>query len=43
MEECKSMTAPMNVKEKFCKDDGADKVDEAKFDWMSDVPHSYKT
>jgi hypothetical protein len=29
MEECKSMTTPMNVKEKFCKDDGADKVDEA--------------
>lgn len=29
MEECKSMTTPMNVKEKFYKDDGADKVDEA--------------
>jgi hypothetical protein len=29
MEECKSMTTPMNVKEKFCKEDGADKVDEA--------------
>jgi hypothetical protein len=29
MKECKSMTTPMNVKEKFCKDDGADKVDEA--------------
>jgi hypothetical protein len=29
MEECKSMTTPMNVKEKLCKEDGANKVDEA--------------
>jgi hypothetical protein len=29
MEECKSMNMPMNLKEKFCKEDGADKVDEA--------------
>ncbi|XP_049392922.1 uncharacterized protein LOC125857337 [Solanum stenotomum] len=28
MEECKSTTTPMNQKEKFCKDDGAEKVDE---------------
>jgi hypothetical protein len=29
MEDCKSMTTPMNLKEKFSKEDGADKVDEA--------------
>jgi len=29
MEECKSMNMPMNLKEKLCKEDGADKVDEA--------------
>jgi len=29
MEECKSMTMPMNLKEKFCKEDGDGKVDEA--------------
>ncbi|XP_015165495.1 uncharacterized mitochondrial protein AtMg00810-like [Solanum tuberosum] len=28
MEECKSMSKPMNQKEKLCKEDGADKVDE---------------
>ena len=28
MEDCKSTTSPMNQKEKFSKDDGADKVDE---------------
>lgn len=28
MEECKSTTTPMNQKEKFCKEDGAKKVDE---------------
>lgn len=28
MEECKSTTTPMNQKEKFCKEDGAEKVDE---------------
>jgi len=28
MEECKSTTTPMSQKEKFCKDDGAEKVDE---------------
>ena len=27
MEDCKSTTSPMNQKEKFSKDDGADKVD----------------
>ncbi|XP_049367923.1 uncharacterized mitochondrial protein AtMg00810-like [Solanum verrucosum] len=27
MEECKSMSTPMNKKEKLCKEDGADKVD----------------
>jgi hypothetical protein len=29
VEECKSMNTPMNLKEKLCKEDGADKVDEA--------------
>jgi len=29
MEKYKSMTTPMNLKEKFCKEDGAGKVDEA--------------
>ena len=28
MEECKSTTTHMNQKEKFCKEDGAEKVDE---------------
>ncbi|RVX02654.1 Retrovirus-related Pol polyprotein from transposon TNT 1-94 [Vitis vinifera] len=28
MEECKSTSTPMNQKEKFCKEDGAEKVDE---------------
>lgn len=28
MEDCKSTTTPMNLKEKFCKEDGAKKVDE---------------
>jgi len=28
MEECKSMNTPMNLKEKLCKEDGADKVEE---------------
>lgn len=31
MENCSSTTTPMNQKEKFSKDDGADKVDEQKF------------
>ena len=29
MEECKSMTTPINLKKKLCKEDGANKVDEA--------------
>jgi hypothetical protein len=29
IEECKSMNTPMNLKEKFCKKDAAEKVDEA--------------
>jgi hypothetical protein len=29
MEECRSTTTPMNQKEKFCKEDGAAKIDEA--------------
>lgn len=28
MEDCKPMSIPMNQKEKLCKEDGADKVDE---------------
>jgi hypothetical protein len=28
MEECKSMNTLMNLKEKFCKEDGVDKVEE---------------
>ena len=28
MEECKSVSTPMNQKEKFSKEDGADKIDE---------------
>ena len=28
MEECKSITTHMNQKGKFCKEDGAEKVDE---------------
>jgi len=47
MEECKSMTTPMNLKEKFCKEDGADKVDEAIYrsliGCLMYVPHSNKT
>lgn len=31
LDECKTMNTPMNQKEKFIKDDGADKVDEAHF------------
>lgn len=31
MEGCKSMNTPMNQKEKFCKEDGTQKVDEAYF------------
>ena len=31
MEGCKPMSTPMNQKEKLCKEDGADKVDEAGF------------
>jgi len=28
MEECKTTNTPMNQKEKLCKDDSADKIDE---------------
>jgi len=31
MEECKATSTPMNQKEKLCKDDGADKIDEGYF------------
>ncbi|XP_022635866.1 uncharacterized protein LOC111241511 [Vigna radiata var. radiata] len=31
MEECKSAATPMNQKEKFCREDGAEKVDEKLF------------
>ena len=31
MEDCKSISTPMNQKEKFGKDDGAEKVDESKY------------
>jgi len=31
MGDCKSMSTPMNVKDKFSKEDGTEKVDEAYF------------
>ena len=31
LEECKAASTPMNQKEKLCKEDGADKVDEGYF------------
>ena len=31
LEECKEMSTPMNQKEKLCKEDGADKIDQAHF------------
>jgi hypothetical protein len=31
MKNCKSTCTPMNLKEKFSKDDGADKVDEGRY------------
>lgn len=36
LEKCKTMNTPMNQKEKFIKEDGADKVSSfQKLDWMS--------
>lgn len=31
------MTTPMNQKEKFCKDDGAEKVDEARLMYLTET------
>jgi len=31
LEDCKAVSTPMNQKEKLCKEDGAEKVDQAQF------------